>query len=301
MKARLSGLLAVPAALLLFGCLEDPVSDLDGGAAAIITSATSFQLAEGDQVAFTASVVDGRAIPLPIAVSFAACDADVSVEADTSYHPVPAVSSRANVTAVAAGASCITVSGGGLSDTVGATVLPVSFGGALSSTTPAGGSVLSIQSTPVLKFDPATVSVTFGGGIAAPIAFKSADSIQVVVPFSDPGPLTIVGINVTYVAGLRVSLPSTQSVTQTGDVYGLADTSFATAPTIALPAGAGQSVTIISDIGPANDTQCAEIVFGFGSAGPCMIYKFTLAAATNLTFSTDWAPGTALAPDVDIY
>ncbi|MGH9262720.1 MAG: hypothetical protein ACRD08_22935, partial [Acidimicrobiales bacterium] len=66
MKARLSGLLAVPAALLLFACLEDPVSDVDGSAAALVMSATNFQLAEGDEVAFTASVVDGRAIPLEV-------------------------------------------------------------------------------------------------------------------------------------------------------------------------------------------------------------------------------------------
>lgn len=301
MNARLSGLLAVPAALLLFGCLSDPVSDLDGSAAAVVASEDQLQLSQGDTVTVTASVLDGRGVAIATPVTFSACDADITVAADPSYDPVPATSARAIVGAAGPGASCVVAAGGGFADTVPATVLPVNFAGTLSSTTPAGGSVMSIQSTAVLKFDTATVSVTFGGGIAAPIAFKSVDSLRVLVPFSDPGPLTIGGINVTYVPGLRVSLATAQSVTQTGDVYGLADTSFATAPTIGLPAGAGESVQIISDIGPANDTQCAEIVFDFGSAGPCMIYRFTLAAPTDLTFSTDWAPGTALAPDVDIY
>jgi hypothetical protein len=303
MKARFSGLLAAPVALgLLVGaCIEDPVSDLDTGPAYMVFNADQLDLFEGDVVGVIASVLDGRGRPLPASITFTACDADVTVAADATYDPVPNTSARAIVTAAAAGASCVVAAGGGVADTLSAVVLPVSFAGALSSTTPAGGSLMTIRATPVLNFNPATVSVTFGGGFVAPSVFKTADSVGVLVPFSDPGPLTIAGINVTYVPGLNVSLPTAQSVTQTGDVYGLADTSFATAPTIALPAAAGQSVQIISNIGPPNNTQCAEVVFGFGSSGPCMIYQFTVAAPTDLTFSTDWAPGTALAPDVDIY
>jgi len=296
MNARLSGLLAVPAALLLFGCLSDPVSDLDGSAAAVVASEDQLQLSQGDTVTVTASVLDGRGVALATPVTFTACDADVTVAADPSYDPVPATSARAIVGAAGPGASCVVAAGGGFADTVPATVLPVNFAGTLSSTTPQAGSVLSIQSTAVLKFDTALASVNFGGGIPGTIAFKSADSLQVIVPFSNAGALTIAGINVTYVPGLRVSLPSASSVTQTGDFWGTGDTSFATAPTIGLPVAAGTSAFAITDLGPARPYP-ADCFEGAPSTGPCVIYKFTLAAATALTLRAGW-DGTG---DVDIY
>ncbi len=297
MKARFSGLLAAPVALglLAWACIEDPVSDLDTGAAYVVFNADQLDLSEGDTVAVTASVLDGRGRPLPEAITFTACDADLTVAADPSYDPVPPTSARAIVVAAAPGASCVVAAGGGVSDTLGAVVLPVSFGGALSSTTPQAGAVLSIQSTAALKFNPANAAVTFGGGIPGTIAFASADSLRVIVPFSDAGPLTISGINVTYVAGLEVSLASSSSVTQTGDFWGTGDTSFATAPTFTPPA-AGTTAYGITDLGPARPYP-ADCFEGAPSTGPCVIYKFTLAAATALTLRAGW-DGTG---DIDIY
>jgi len=99
------------------------------------------------------------------------------------------------------------------------------------------------------------------------------------------------------VAGVTFTVPTPQIVTQTGDVYGISDSAFSTAPAIAIPPAAGRSTVFLTNVGGQNDSQCAEIVLSFGSAGPCMIYKFTLAAATSLTFTTDW-DGDA---DIDIY
>jgi hypothetical protein len=89
-------------------------------------------------------------------------------------------------------------------------------------------------------------------------------------------------------------------VHQTGS-YWAADSSWQTAPDITplLPA-AGQSSSIISGPAPSNAAICPEFVLAFGSAGPCMIFKFTLASTTTLNFTTDWEGG-ATSPDVDVY
>lgn len=116
------GVVAV-ASLLAPGCKQDPLSDLDGTPADIVTSFTSVVVDAGDSTTFTASVVDGRSTPLPDAITFTTCDAaKVSVSADPTYDPVPATSTRAIVRGVAAGASCVNVSGGGLSTQVDVTV-----------------------------------------------------------------------------------------------------------------------------------------------------------------------------------
>ncbi len=300
MKRRLFGACGVLAvALTVGGCKSDPLSDLDGNPAAVVTDFSYLQMSIGTTAVVTASVLDARTTPLEIPVTFTACTNDVTVAVDTSYHPVPRTSSRAIVTAVSANPSCVRAAGGGVEDTIVVAVLPQAFGGALSSATPQGGDTLTISSTSVLKFDTASVSVTFGGGVAGTIVAKTPDQLKVLVPFSSAAPLSIAGINVTYVSGLIVTLP-TANVTQTGDRWGTGDTAYATAPTIAVPAAAGTSFRMITNFGPANGPNCAEYGLPPGpgfSIGPCVIYKFTLSAPTQIRFTADWN-STA---DIDIY
>lgn len=287
------------AALVSGSCVEDPLSNLDGTPAAIITSHSALQLTQGAAgIAVTASVVDGRSVPLAVPITFSACDAAVTVTADATYEPVPATSARDIVRGTSPAASCVNVAGGGLTKQIPVIVLPTSFNGTVSSATPQGGDTLTINSTASLKFDTALVSVTFGGAAAATILTKTADQLRVLVPFSDPGAITIAGINVTYVTGLRVTLPTAASVTQTGNRWAAAS-SWQTAPDISalLPAATGSSRMIVTR-GTPNVAVCPEL--SFASAGPCMMFKFTLAATTTLNFTTDWE-GTAAAPDVDVY
>lgn len=303
MNRRLLGMLGVVAALVgtLAGCKEDPLSGLDGTPATLVLNFSYLQLPVGGSASVTASVVDGRFTPLLVPITFTACSADVTVGVDTSYHPIPATSARARVTAVSANPSCVRVSGGGLEDTVGVAVLPVSFGGALSSTTPKGGDTLTINSTSVLKFNAATTTVTFGGGKSPVVLSQTADVIKVLVPFSSPGALAISNINVTYVAGLSVTLNTAQTVTQTGSRWTPADTGYATAPQIALPTTTGGKTYFVTDILGSynNDANCGEGT-GAGGIGICAIFKYVATGTDSLSFSVDWE-GAALAPDMDIY
>jgi hypothetical protein len=243
-----------------------------------------------------ASVLDGRATPLAIPITFTPCSADVTVATDTSYHPIPPTSAQVIVTAVSANASCVRVSGGGVEDTVTIAVLPAGFNGTFSSATPKGGDTLTITSSSTLKFDTATVAVTFGAAGDGFVVGKTRDAIKVLVPFGAAGPVTIAGIEVTYVAGLVVTLPSTATVTTTGDFW-TGDNAYNTAPAINLPATAGTSTYMITDFpgGANNIAICGEQPFA--SAGPCSIYSYTVADSTDLTFTVDWDSGA----DVDTY
>jgi hypothetical protein len=302
MTRRVTGLLGALAATVLVGgsCIQDPLSDLDGNPAAIVTSHSELQLTEGGaSLGVTAQVVDGRTTPLALPITFAPCDAAVSLAPDPSFDPVPATSARRLVSGVSPAASCVNVSAGGLTKAVDVIVLPVAFGGTVSNASPAASSTITVASTPTLKFDTSAVTVTFGGAAPGLIAAKTPDLLTVVVPFSSAGPLTIGGVDVTYVTGLRATLPTTTTVTQSGGNPWAAASDWQTAPDITslLPA-AGSASHMVVTRGTPNVAVCPEL--SFASAGPCMMFKFTLAATTTLNFTADWE-GTAAAPDVDIY
>lgn len=304
MNRSLFGALGVIAALTaVVSCKEDPLSDFDGSPAHLVTDFNHLRLPIGDTIAVTASVLDGRASALPIPVTFTACNANVTAAVDTSYHPVPATSSRGLVIGNAAAPSCVVVRGGGLEDTIVVTAVPDVFTGVISNLAPLGGDTVTIASTAVLKFNPATVSIAFEGGHAATILSATADAVVFLAPFAGAGPLTLGGILInTYDPDLEISgLETSQNVTQTGDLWGPGDTSFATAPTIPIPATAGTSIRMLTTFeARPNNTNCAEFGLPAGpafSTGPCVIYEFTLAAPTALSFETNW--GTTA--DIDIY
>jgi hypothetical protein len=302
MTRRFSGYLgALAAAALVSGsCIEDPLSNLDGTPAALRVSHTALQINQGSSVTITATVVDGRSSPLAVPIAVTACDANVSVTA-ASPEPVPATQTREVVLGVLPAASCINVSGAGFTQQVPVIILPTSFGGAITATgNVQGGDTISIASTVTLKFDTALVSVTFGLSPSAvgTIISKTPDLLRVLVPFGASGTVTIAGINVTYVTGLRATLTATGQVVQVGNQWAAAS-SWQTAPDISsmLPAGPGNARMIVGS-GAGNVAVCPEE--SFGSLGPCMMFKFTVAATTTLNFNVDWE-GTATAPDVDVY
>lgn len=302
MKAQIYRIVAGSVLLAGFAvaCRKDPTASGVGAPAEVILDFSALRLAQGDSATIEAKIVDNRLTPLEGDITFASCDGSTAtVVPNAAFDPRPPTSAQAIVHAVGANATCIVASAEGAKpDSVNVIVLPTSFAGTLSGTSIAFGDTLTISATSVLKFNPATVAVDFPGGGPGDIISSTADQIQVLVPLGSNGPLTIDGILVTYVPGLEVSLETGASVVQTGDVWGTGDTSYATAPSIAVP-GAGGTSKVLTSFGPANGTNCAE--FGppppFGSIGPCVIYKFTLAAPDSLEFTVDW-DGTA---DLDMY
>ena len=301
------GVLAV-IALSVGSCKSDPLSNADGNPAAVVTNFSHLNINVGDTVSVTASVLDARATPLAVPVTFSTCNNAVVTEVDSSYHPIPATSARAIVIAQTPAPSCVVVQGGGLSDTITVSALPSAFTGALSSTSLAAGDTLTITSTAELKFDVATVAVTFGGGSRGTIVSKSADVLKVLVPFATPAsPLTIAGVQVTsYTPPLAVTLQTSTLVTQTGDRWA-GDTSWQAAPnlTAMVPAPGGSALMSVGTRS-GNSLKCPEVVLGNAtvtpndnSTGPCMLFRFDVTDTLSVRFRADW-DGTA-STDIDIY
>ena len=286
------GALAVlaPVALGLAGCKGDPLSDLDGNPAAVVTDFSYLQLPIGGATAVTARVVDGRATPLAVPITFTSCSGAVTVAVDTTYHPVPATSARAVVTAVSAAPSCVVVSGGGVSDTIQVSVLPAAFNGTASPAIPLVGQPFSLYASTLLGFDPATANINFGGGVVGEIIRRVGDTLTVRVPQPDaaqPATLTVQNVAVKYVAGLKVTLPTSTQFTVTNP--------FGAHEAPAAPGGPA-TLTLPNDGAP-------DLVFydGFksGANGTAVIdyfYPFTVASTDTITFTVSWTG----AADVDM-
>lgn len=302
MKARIYGIFGSAALLAGFAvaCRNDPTADGVGAPAEVILDFSALRLSQGDSATIEARIVDNRLTPLVGDITFRSCDAaTATVSPNTSFNPVPPTAAQATVHALGANATCIVAEASGAKpDSVSVIVLPTSFAGTLSSTTPKGGDTLTINSTSALKFDPATVAVTFGGGEPGTIVSATADVVKVLVPFSDAGSLTIDNVVVTYVAGLKVSLNTVASVTQTGAALtGTSDWSTAPDITGLLPA-VGSDAQFIADLPASNPANaCPEDRFQFGPSGPCAFFKFTLATPDTVYFTADWDGGSG---DVDL-
>lgn len=267
------GLLALlaPLAVSLTGCKEDPLSDLDGTPAGVVTDFTYLQMAIGAQARVTARVVDGRSTPLDVPITFTACSGAVSATADTSYHPVPATSARVIVTALTANPSCVRVAGGGLEDTVSVAVLPVAFNGTASTATPMVGQLFSLYGSTLLGFNTSTANVDFGGGVVGDIVRRVGDTLTVRVPQPDAtptAPLAVQGVAVKYVSGLTVNLPTATNFTVTNP-YG--------------HASGGPAAFVV----PA-DGDSVEFYDGFATDGTDNFYPFTIASTDTITFTLSW-------------
>ena len=301
MKRLHQGAILAATAFVAWTCRGDPTASLRSGPKSLSINPDVMFIAEGEARGIEVRALDDQlnAVAVPISAT-SSNTAVATVVFDSGQVSPDAARNTFVVTAVAPGQATVNLSGGGLTDAAVVNVLPLAFGGTISKANPQAGELITIAATSALKFDPAATTVTFGGGNLGLIQRITADSIYVVTPFSDPGPLTIQNVVVTYVTGLTVSLPTATSVTQTGDRWGTGDNDYATAPSLTLPAAVGDSVQMITNFNAiSNDPMCGEGTAS-GSTGPCMIYKFTLAAPTSMLFKADWSTASDTA-DVDIY
>ena len=299
MKRQYMRALCAASAFAALACAKDPTASLRTGPSVLSLTPTVSFVDPGKTVSLVVVARDAQLNPVPVVLSATSANpGTATVEVDTARVFPDGATQGFVVTGVALGQTTVTVTGGGLTGMVTVNVLPVAFNGALSRTTPKGGDTLTIRGTALLKFNPAHVTVTFEGPEPGTVVFANADSVKVLVPFSSAGVLTITGIVTTFIPGLEVTLPTTTSVTQTGN-YWAGDNSWQTAPDITafLPASGKSSIIVSTSPAVNNQPVCPE---GGGSTGPCTMFKFTLADTATLRFSTDWE-GTATAPDMDIY
>jgi len=284
------------------GCKGDPTADLRTGVSSISLNPDLMYIDQGSTKGLEVVARDQQLNPIATAVTVTSADPTiVTVAVDSSIPSADGAHFDYIVTAVGPGQTKLVATAAGVSDTASVTVLPTSFNGAFSSSTPAGGDTITISSTALLKFNVAHVTVKNSSGSTATILSKTADALSVLVPFGPPGPYTISGIVPTYVAGLEGTLPSTAVVTVTGNQWA-ASNSWQTAPNISalVPAVGGAAAHMtVAPASPNNKAVCPEFVLAFGSGGPCMMFRVDLADTATVAFTTDWDGTTAT--DIDVY
>lgn len=273
MNRRLFGVFGVLAvvAFSVGGCKSDPLSDLDGNPATIVTNFSYLQMPIGGTAAINARVLDGRATALAVPITFTPCSAAVTVATDTAYHAIPPTSAQVIVTAVSAAPSCVVIAGGGIQDTVNIAILPVAFTGGSSTATPTVGQPFSLYGNANLGFDTATAQIDFGDGVMGDVIRRVGDTLTIRVPQPDaaqPATVTVEGVNVKYVPGLVTALTAGPfTVTNPfGHVSG------------------GPAAFVV----PA-DGDSTEIWDGFASDGTDNFYPFTVASTDTLVFTLSWA------------
>lgn len=120
MNRRVFGTLGAMAVLVVAAssCKDDPLSDLDGKPSAIVKQFSQMHVAIGDSATFTASVVDGRFVPLDEPITFTISGSPITVTDDATYDPIPHTSARAKVKGVGADTAYVIIQSGGLRDSV---------------------------------------------------------------------------------------------------------------------------------------------------------------------------------------
>ena len=229
------------AAVALGSCKSDPLSDLDGIPAAVVTDFDLVRVAVGDTVSVTSSVIDGRSTPLAVPIAFRTCSAVATTAIDPEYHPVPATSVRALVIGASLGTTCVIASAEGLEDTVDVLTFPATLvitGGPANDSIPSGA---------VTQFTYQFLDHQGNGltGLPAP-TFTSSDATRATVLAApvgavqgkSPGAVTLTAVGV----GVNPSgITATRSLTVVPGTFtgGIAPTAVNPGDTVTLTAAAG--------------------------------------------------------------
>lgn len=282
MKTRISGLYGI--VVLLAGtalaCHNDPTAEGVGSPFAVVLDFSQLTLDQGTSAQVVARIVDSRFTPLTGDITFSSCNAAATVALDPTFVPEPPTAKRATIAAVGADAGCIVASAAGAKpDSVSLIVLPTSIAATPSATNLQVGGTVTLTVSGALQFS-ADANISFGGSLGEVIS-QTATDLTVRIPVPDAavaGPIDVSGVDVTYVPGLTVTLPTDASFTVTNPL----DPNDAPDPaaTIAIPAP-GDSLIIYE---------------GFATGAADNFYTITLAATTTFTATLGWNT----AADLDI-
>ncbi len=282
MKPRISGLIGIVALLAgtALACHNDPTAEGVGSPFAVVLDFSSLTLDQGTSAQVVARIVDSRFTPLTGDITFASCNAATTVAPDPTFVPEPPTAKRATIAAVSANAGCVVASAAGAKpDSVAVVVLPTSLAATPSTANPQVGGTLTLTVSGALQFS-ASSNVNFGGSLGEVIS-QTATDLTVRVPVPDAavaGPLDVTGVDVTYVPGLTVTLPTAASFTVTNPL----DPNDAPDPaaTLVIPAS-GDSLIVYE---------------GFATGAADNFYTITLGATTTFSVTLGWNT----AADLDI-
>jgi hypothetical protein len=287
MKHSRFGLVVLLSCGGLLACNGDPTASIrDDNPPEIISDPSVLFLTQGESKTITVQLVDAQGNQLPADFEATPGGSQVTVTQDTTFLQTTNgtnlnTKERFVVTSGDAGQTTITVSGGGATKDIPVSVIPTGVAAQFSNAAPAVNEGVTITLPASYKFGPNT-SVTTDLADAFISSF-SADStaITVVLPPGSSGPLTLNGVNASFLPGLDLSLPTADPVTADGTPTGGATP--AAGPAIPVPAL--DASTTFYDGGTGGFTG-ADIT-GDGGVG-AQYYQFVVTEAGHYAFTTNW-------------
>jgi hypothetical protein len=280
MKRSMCGLIVLAAAAGLGSCGGDPTGDQIEQGQQVVADPSSVFLSAGGSEFVVVQVLDQLGNQLPVDFQPQNVGPGITVERDTTYLQTTIgthleTAQRFIVTGTTPSATQFDLVSGELSTTIPVKVTPTGTAVTLSNAAPAINEPLTVTLPAGYRFGTAP-GVTVGSdvGITTAVAPDSS-SVTVLLPPGTTGTVQVDSVQVDYLPGVNLSLPSDQTVTVSSTP--LAGTEAAsTAP--ALPVPALDASTVAFD---APDFTTTANRF----------YRIDVTEAGNYTVELDWDIG----------
>ena len=283
MHRYIRGLMLAAAAGVVWGCGDDPLAegagdnlDLTGDPAALFVNV-------GELERMVVELIDDQGTAVQTTFAVSNVSAGITVEVDESFVPVfspegellPPTSPtrvRLEVTAgLAAGVETFDVTAEGVTKTFTVRVVPTGFVATFAEP-PIVLDTVTMTATAPFGFAPDAVIISATGWEYETIEVAAdGSSITFIPSTSEPGPLTVQGATLSFIAGATFTF-ETVNADGIGSPFTNQTDPDATAPTIAAPAAVGDSVVFIDGATIAVD----------------QFYRVSVPAAGTYQFTLSW-------------
>jgi len=283
MKRSMCGLIVLAAVAGLASCGGDPTGDQIEQGQQVIADPSSMFLSTGGSEFVVVQVLDELGNQLPVNFEAQNVGPGITVVRDSTYLQTTIgtnleTAQRFIVTGTAPTATQFELASNGVSTTIPVKVTPTGTTATLSNAAPAMNEPLTVTLPAGYKFGTAP-GVTVGGdvGITTAVAPDSS-SVTVILPPGATGTVTVDSVQVDYLPGVNLSLPSDQTVT-VGSTSLAGTDAPTTAPSIPLPAAGGTTATYdVPDFAATIDHY----------------YKLDVTEPGDYTITVDWSIGSDL-------
>jgi hypothetical protein len=279
MKRSMCGLIVLAAATVLWSCSGDPTEGLRG-ADRIVADPSSVFLDHGASEFVVVQVLDEQGNQAVVDFEAQSVGPGITVERDTTFLETTIgthleTRQRFIVTGTAPTATSFQLVSGGQSVTIPVKVTPVGATVVLSNPAPAMNEPLVITLPAGFKFG-AGAGATVGGdvGITTAVAPDST-SVTVLLPPGTTGSITVDSVQVDFLPGVNLALPTTETVTVGATPLAGTDAA-STAPALPVPPVGGSTVTF--DV-PDYTTTASRF------------YRLDVAEAGDYTVNLNWDIG----------
>ena len=283
MKRSMCGLIVLAAVAGLGSCGGDPTGDQIEQGQQVVADPSSMFLSTGGSEFVVVQVLDELGNQLPVNFEPLNVGPGITVERDTTYLQTTIgtnleTAQRFTVTGTAPTATQFELASNGVSTTIPVKVTPTGTTATLSNAAPAMNEPLTVTLPAGYRFGTAP-GITVGGDVGVTTAVApDSSSVTVILPPGATGTVTVDSVQVDYLPGVNLSLPSDQTVTV--GATPLAGTDAPTsAPSIPLPAAGGTTATFdVPDFAATIDHY----------------YKLDVTEPGDYTITVDWSIGSDL-------